>query len=150
MKRERREGKKRIKMNGFDTSKRMSLSNIHRGVDFSPKGSIDVPVVELVDFINGLSDFYTTSSCSGRVSLYVDHNVKEDADYSNMTKGISWILVKHRVVTKEEVKETLNRFIATAPHKDDLVSLKCEAFILHVCCRNMESAKTLHQIALGG
>ena len=49
----------------FDKQKAKSLS----GIDNSRKGSVDSRIIELVDFINQLEDFFTTSSCSGRLAL---------------------------------------------------------------------------------
>jgi tRNA wybutosine-synthesizing protein 3 len=46
-------------------------------VDLSRKGSVDEPISELVSYINSLSDFYTTSSCSGR--LIIVQEVWKDA-----------------------------------------------------------------------
>ena len=43
-----------------------------RAVDLSRKGSIDEPIVELVDYINTKADFFTTSSCSGRICVHED------------------------------------------------------------------------------
>lgn len=49
----------------FDKLKAKSLS----GIDNSRKGNVDGRIIELVDFINQLEDFFTTSSCSGRLAL---------------------------------------------------------------------------------
>ncbi|KAH7037498.1 methyltransferase TYW3-domain-containing protein [Microdochium trichocladiopsis] len=40
--------------------------------DASPKGSIDVGIRDLIDEINALDGFVTTSSCAGRVSVFVE------------------------------------------------------------------------------
>ena len=40
--------------------------------DASPKGSVDVGVRDLVDEINGVDGFVTTSSCAGRVSVFLE------------------------------------------------------------------------------
>ena len=40
--------------------------------DASPKGSIDTPIVSLIANINSLPQFVTTSSCSGRISVYLE------------------------------------------------------------------------------
>jgi tRNA wybutosine-synthesizing protein 3 len=39
--------------------------------DLSPKGSVDVQIRELIDEINAVPSLVTTSSCSGRVSVFV-------------------------------------------------------------------------------
>ncbi|PVH86505.1 hypothetical protein DL98DRAFT_649960 [Cadophora sp. DSE1049] len=40
--------------------------------DLSPKGSIDVGIRELIDEINGLEGCVTTSSCAGRLSVFLE------------------------------------------------------------------------------
>ncbi|KAI6711521.1 tRNA wybutosine-synthesizing protein [Diplocarpon mali] len=40
--------------------------------DLSPKGSIDVGIRELIDEINGVEGCVTTSSCAGRVSVFLE------------------------------------------------------------------------------
>jgi tRNA wybutosine-synthesizing protein 3 len=40
--------------------------------DLSPKGSIDEGIRELIDEINGLAGVVTTSSCAGRVAVFVE------------------------------------------------------------------------------
>ena len=40
--------------------------------DASPKGSIDVRIRGLIDRINGLEGVVTTSSCSGRISVFLE------------------------------------------------------------------------------
>jgi tRNA(Phe) wybutosine-synthesizing methylase Tyw3 len=42
------------------------------GQDLSRKGSVDEPIKELVDFINSLASYFTTSSCSGRIVVLAD------------------------------------------------------------------------------
>lgn len=52
----------------------MNFKNIKKQIleasDLSKKGSIDEPVRDLVNYINELDDYVTTSSCSGRAILY--------------------------------------------------------------------------------
>lgn len=50
----------------FKTIKNNAISKI----DLSRKGSIDEPIGELVEFINNCDNFFTTSSCSGRICLF--------------------------------------------------------------------------------
>ncbi|RMD43144.1 hypothetical protein DV735_g2015, partial [Chaetothyriales sp. CBS 134920] len=40
--------------------------------DNSPKGSVDEPIRELIDLINSYPGWCTTSSCSGRVTVFVE------------------------------------------------------------------------------
>ena len=50
----------------FDKQKKESLS----GIDQSKKGSFDEAIEDLIIYINSLSDFFTTSSCSGRTIVF--------------------------------------------------------------------------------
>lgn len=52
----------------FSAQKKVAFS----GQDLSRKGSVDEPIVELVDFINSLDNYFTTSSCSGRIVVLAD------------------------------------------------------------------------------
>lgn len=40
--------------------------------DASPKGTIDTPLLPLIHLINRHEDMFTTSSCSGRVSVFLE------------------------------------------------------------------------------
>lgn len=134
------------------------LHNLSNNVDFSPKGSIDAPVAELVSFINSLDGYVTTSSCSGRISIYRSNGDILRANNSN--KGVLWLMVSHRLVAVADIQDLLNREMTSrmrstdteqfAAHDGagDLAYLKCEGFILHVLCKDLESATKLLQVAL--
>ena len=49
----------------FSKKKAKSVSCI----DNSKKGSVDAAICDLLNFINASEDFFTTSSCSGRIAL---------------------------------------------------------------------------------
>ena len=51
--------------------------------DASPKGSIDEGIRQLVDNINGLKGFVTTSSCAGRVAVYLEGRAKAAKQHDN-------------------------------------------------------------------
>ncbi len=124
----------------FDQIKYQILFNLSNGLDYSPKGSIDVPVRDFVSLINALPDYVTTSSCSGRIS--VSYSLGE-------SKGVNWTLVKHGFVTLTELLESIN--VDKIVHEnvmDALFTLKCEPFIMHICCRDLDHAKLLHHIAM--
>ena len=100
--------------------------------DRSVKGTIDEPIRELIDEINGYDGLVTTSSCSGRVSVFLEgdnqvhNNIKEDgsqssqslpspigelldsdsdtlmASKSKKSKGGRWLYVNHEKVHTSE------------------------------------------------
>lgn len=51
--------------------------------DKSPKGSVDAEIIELIDTINGLDGYVTTSSCAGRISVFVEGGIEEDRSDSD-------------------------------------------------------------------
>jgi tRNA wybutosine-synthesizing protein 3 len=95
----------------------------------------DEEVVEIIGVLNRLDDFYTTSSCSGRVALICipEIGAKREAEFVG-----KW----HRVVTKEEVSEAIK-----TPKKGELWLIS-QSPILHVSCRGLEKAKTLLKVAI--
>ena len=127
----------------FDEAKRGVLAKI----DISSKGSFDEPILDLLSLINSHRDLVTTSSCSGRIAVFVSKAAaatatsdKDMGDYaadagnvsSALAKGIKWLLVSHGVVTVEAVKQCIAHAGASA---DSLTMLKCECLILHIQCR---------------
>ncbi|KAI7890937.1 tRNA wybutosine-synthesizing protein [Mucor mucedo] len=70
--------------------------------DKSPKGFIDAPILDLMHVINSHPEYYTTSSCSGRVAMYCEGLEKDvestDSDpnaIEKTTKGGQWLYVSH-------------------------------------------------------
>ena len=61
----------------FSKKKAQILSDIsnHDSTDYSdksPKGSIDSEIIDLIDEINAFESYVTTSSCAGRVAVFVE------------------------------------------------------------------------------
>lgn len=102
--------------------------------DKSPKGFLDEPIADLVNYINSLRDYVTTSSCSGRIVLFATGEKK-------------WILAKHSHVTQKETLEILTEYFKG---KEDVppVLLKHEPFIVHVQCIDLGAAERLLQTVL--
>ncbi|XP_062960723.1 tRNA wybutosine-synthesizing protein 3 homolog isoform X2 [Cynocephalus volans] len=68
-------------------------------VDLSRKGSVDEDVVELVQLLNAREQFFTTSSCSGRILL-------RDGDINSFEvqkQNCCWLLVTHKPCVKDDV-----------------------------------------------
>lgn len=78
-------------------------SQILNGVDLSPKGSIDTPILPLVNLLNSHDSVCTTSCCSGRISVF------QDGELTSTGKGGGgkWILVSHDPVEVEEALDTV-------------------------------------------
>ena len=96
--------------------------------DKSRKGSIDKGILKLVDKINASKEFYTTSSCSGRI-LVIEKK-------SDSKKDAEWLFISHEKVKSSKIIKTLKKKIEFP------IFFKQESFILHVACRNIECAKS--------
>ena len=109
-------------------------SDFLKKLDKSKKGSIDKDAIKLVNEINSENDYYTTSSCAGRIVLLeMEYRKKNECN---------WIFAKHDKVNFKEIFESLSK------HKNkNEVWFNQQPLILHVACRNLNSAKRFLDIA---
>ena len=98
-------------------------------LDKSSAGEWDEKIKSLCERINSSENFYTTSSCSGRIVLMIDQETKETGLF---------IKIWHDLVFFHELKEELSKI-----HKKNLIKFKLEPPILHVACKNLESASEM-------
>lgn len=106
----------------FDTKKAESLE--------SGKDDWDENVVPLCDAINNNPNFYTSSSCAGRVVLLQIPGIGDRSD-------AKWLFTSHGDADPNKVLKTLKE-----PPKEQVV-YRYEPFIIHVECRNLEHAERL-------
>ncbi|KAI0547562.1 methyltransferase TYW3-domain-containing protein [Xylaria curta] len=144
--------------------------------DASPKGSVDAGIRELIEDINSLDGFVTTSSCAGRVSVFVEGRKAGDSgeakEHENDAArpatlaavggkggGGAWLFVSHDPVPGVErngVKNLLGlhdgRERGDAPVKTlqdtRLIHFKFEPMILHVLTASLEHAQLLLRAGL--
>ncbi len=117
----------------FDKQKQKYLAELESGLrDKSKKGFIDAEIKELVAAINAHSNYYTTSSCSGRILLY---SISPDRK-KNETE---WLLVSHQEVLLSAVDEKLKNIPL------GIVFFRFEPLILHIVCRDLGAAERLLQ-----
>ena len=78
----------------FQNDKKVFLSKI----DKSSIGSVDEDIKNLIDLINSKENYYSTSSCSGRIVLIEQAEKKKEAE---------WLMVSHKEVSFEDLKKAL-------------------------------------------
>ncbi|XP_030721825.1 tRNA wybutosine-synthesizing protein 3 homolog isoform X2 [Globicephala melas] len=100
--------------------------------DLSRKGSVDEDVVELVQLLNGREQFFTTSSCAGRIIL-LDRGINGS---EVQKQNCCWLLVTHKPCVKDDVIVVLKKANGDA-------ILKFEPLVLHVQCRQLQDAQIL-------
>lgn len=130
------------KLNVFNKLKNSTLNK----EDLSRKGSIDEPIRQLVDIINANQFYYTTSTCSGRITL-----IDKPHGNSGQKKGNNFLLNRHDQVDLEHVMTAIGSFGEgdnfDTP-EDRCLWLKFEPFIMHIQCYDLQRARILVNIAL--
>jgi len=116
----------------FDRSKASIIQKLSKE-DKSRKGDVDVDAWPIMNVLNSSKDFYTTSSCSGRISLFRESLSKKKFDSG-------WLFVKHGEVIKEDILSSLKKVPL------DTIWFRQEAPIFHVACRNLDSALLLIEL----
>lgn len=112
-------------------------SRSEQRTDHSRKGAVDADIVPLVSLLNGLQQYFTTSSCSGRIIL-----IDGSTDGSEVQKqNCRWLFVSHQRCSAQELVSAVGRSSAD-------VVLKFEPFVLHVQCRRLDDAQLVHSVAV--
>ncbi|MBS3165718.1 hypothetical protein J4444_01220 [Candidatus Woesearchaeota archaeon] len=99
--------------------------------DKSKKGEIDARAIPIIETINKKDDYYTTSSCSGRVYFCQGKGKKNEMD---------WIIVSHDLINSDflELGPSVGSYGLTSS-----IWLRIEPFILHVACKDLDVANKL-------
>ena len=103
--------------------------------DKSSKGEWDKKILSLCNRINSLENYYTTSSCSGRIVIMFDKEKK--------SSGL-FIKKYHDLISFSQLKKDLNEIINKNKKQ---IKFKQEPCILHVVCRTLEDAQGLYDKA---
>lgn len=135
-----------IKMS-FETYKKRYLAELqkqeHNVKDKSKKGFLDAEIKELVSLINQKNNFYTTSSCAGRIILFRSMTSKKCDN--------EWIVVSHKKVDATEIISNLKVYLAETKIKTartkSIIWLRYEPLILHVCAKTIEDAEKFLALA---
>ncbi len=120
----------------FDECKKRTLRKMSSN-DKSNIGCVDGPIKSLLDAINSHNNYYTTSSCSGRIILLriPKTGKKRDADFLFRT---------HKPAMAEEILSVLN----SIPEEQlDDIWFRQESAIIHVAARSAKSASRLLRVA---
>ncbi|KAB5535916.1 hypothetical protein PHYPO_G00123410 [Pangasianodon hypophthalmus] len=123
-------------MEGEKTFKQWKKQCLNK-LDLSKKGSVDEDINTVVSSLNKSDNYFTTSSCSGRIIL-ID-GVSDCVDVQK--QNCSWLFVTHKKCTKDEVMAALEKSSGDAV-------LKFEPCVLHVQCKRLEDAQLLHSVAI--
>ena len=115
--------------------------------DKSKKGCVDKDIKEIADEINSKKDYYTTSSCSGRIVLLEMKSKRKDE--------CNWIFANHDKVGLNEIINALTNYYnknnsikkSNQNKKINQIWFKQQPLILHVASRNLEAANKLLEVS---
>ncbi|KAI2483882.1 TYW3 domain containing protein [Pyrenophora tritici-repentis] len=160
----------------FETRKRNIIEQLDcpddEYQDLSPKGSIDAPIRDLIGEINNLQGLVTTSSCSGRISIFLegrkaDAGVVEPVSEIEESRagpggkggGGAWLFISHEPIeTKQATPNYISEFGMTKVEDGMIIPnvsaryihLKFEPMILHILSASLEDAQRVLTAALAG
>ncbi|MBD3252314.1 hypothetical protein GF386_01135 [Candidatus Pacearchaeota archaeon] len=112
-------------MDKFDLEKKKQLDRQDR----SNIGNWDLKIRSLCNKINRKRNYYTTSSCAGRIILMKYSDKKEENIFLYRT---------HNRISFKELKKALKEI-----NYKDLIEFQQTSCILHVACRSLEDAQDI-------
>ncbi|WP_297549612.1 hypothetical protein [Thermococcus sp.] len=117
----------------FEEQKAKAMESLRRALE---EDKVDRDIIPLLEKLNALESYFTTSSCSGRIS------VMEMPHFGDKLNSV-WLGKWHREVSVEEVLEAVRK------HKSGQLWFLVRSPILHVSARTMEDAVRLLNLAIG-
>jgi len=123
---------------GFEKEKKEFLEKR----DKSKKGYLDIKIKKLTTKLNSLDDFFTTSSCAGRILLF-------SLPSSNKKNEVQYLFNSHKKIQSNKINDTIKKIlkiIKLKKIKND-VWFRVDGAILHVASSNIDSARKLLNIA---
>ncbi|KAK8470851.1 hypothetical protein PHAVU_003G078700 [Phaseolus vulgaris] len=132
----------------FEKRKAAALASlISTELDKSPKGSLDAPIVPLVNALNQNPSYFTTSSCSGRISI-LSQPLSESPNPKKKARGGTWLFVSHDPADPDSVLSLLFPSESTrSPFVSELV-FRFEPLIIALECRDLSAAHSLVSLAI--
>jgi tRNA wybutosine-synthesizing protein 3 len=124
------------KVDAFEMKKKACLEKLYKP-DRSRKGEVDKALIPLINYLNTLCDYYTTSSCSGRIQILTESDKKPD---------VKWLYVSHEKVDLKDIEKVLCE-LNLKEYPNDRIWLRQENLILHVVCKNIGAANNILKIA---
>ncbi|XP_057960653.1 tRNA wybutosine-synthesizing protein 2/3/4-like isoform X1 [Malania oleifera] len=132
----------------FEERKALALAAMGEAEsDKSPEGTLDTLIIPILNTLNSHPSFFTTSSCSGRISILSQPAIPTTK--SKKAKGGFWLFITHDPADPDLVTDLLFPAESTQPsaQHSDLV-FRFEPFIVAVECRDVGSAQSLVSTAI--
>jgi len=117
----------------FDKLKELYIKRLEEHIR---DGRVDREIIHILNLINSLDGYFTTSSCAGRIVL-----IKTPEDLKKQENV--FLFKSHQIVNFDDIwKSVLENY-----QKHDNIWFKQEPFILHIACKDLKHAKELLKVA---
>ncbi|KAG5011256.1 hypothetical protein JHK87_019771 [Glycine soja] len=118
--------------------------------DKSPKGSLDAAIVPLLNTLNQNPSYFTTSSCSGRISILAQPlSLSDSPNPKKKARGGTWLFVSHDPADPDSVLSLLFPSESTpSPFAPSELVFRFEPLIIALECRDLSSAHSLVSLAI--
>ncbi len=112
-------------MPSFEEYKKKAMKKYKEALD---SGLVDEDAKPINDLINSLDNYYTTSSCAGRVTIDGFKNNENKKEHE-------WILKEHDLIDSSGLKKTFKEY--------KTIYMKTDSFIFHIGCKTIKDAEKL-------
>ncbi|KAF5804116.1 putative transferase [Helianthus annuus] len=133
----------------FEKRKKATLATMTSSEpDKSPKGDIDTPLIPLLQTLNSHPSYFTTSSCSGRISILSTPTAAATTAVKKKAKGGTWVFITHEPADPFSVQ---NLIFPPNPTQNDIqenLVFRFEPLIIAVECKDVLSAQKLVSLAI--
>lgn len=109
----------------FEDYKVVAMRNLEEAKE---RKLVDKPIIPYLDLINSHKDFYTTSSCYGRITVDL-------VPFKENKKEHRWLGKWHRTVNVNEIKQVI------VWEKGKVTWLKQDSFIIHIGVRDLATTE---------
>ena len=131
--------------NKFLQRKTETLNQLSASInDKSPKGSVDQPIAKCIEIINRHPEYFTTSSCSGRVAVFCE------GSRGGKARDGYWLFVSHDPISvstadlHSQLQQKIQQPTDSCTFDDRYIYFKFEPMILHVECASVDAAQRLY------
>jgi len=133
----------------FEKRKAATLASLNSTEsDKSPKGSLDTPIIPLINTLNQNPNYFTTSSCSGRISILSQPlSPIPSPQTKKKAKGGTWLFVSHHTANPDSIISLLFPSDSTQSPISELV-FRFEPLIIAIECKDLSSAQSLVALAI--
>lgn len=107
---------------------------IKRLIREDEEGRTDKDIMDLLNIINSFENYYTTSSCSGRIQIIEGRNYSKRKELRSIAKF-------HNGLTKEDLVKVIQNI------KGDYAWISLQPPIIHISCKNFDDALQILKLA---